>query len=571
MLKKLEKMQLKSQLLLLVCVSIGIIMSLQAIYFLWFKHLNTKNYSEFLNDTLVQLEMKAVSFSAEMNNIANLISYNDLTYQFVNSADIEERLRLKNNMQVMIDSIMRSNKNINDIIISDLDMINIGAYRVEDFWVVHEVSQLYKNGAIPTGPVHYVFDGHDRGKPFYVCVTKSFSSTETKTEMVTILIYNVDSFVKTVSSMQTNDNPQQLAIVDAKNNLIAGSRSKDLLPPNPQPFVYQRTVSGLDWRVIGVLPDIEHTQDFTALKQFGTLTGGIVALVLLGFWFVIHKSITSPITKIAQFMNTLGPNYSTRRLTITNHNEISLLARVMNKMLDNIDDMNTEVVASKEKLYKSELAKKNAQFSAFQSQVNPHFLYNTLDCIRSIALSRGVPEIFDITTSMAKIFRYSIKENNYVKIRDELGCIKDYFKIIQIRQGNRFSVMYEVEETIEDCVIPKMILQPIVENAVFHGLEQKKGPGTLYLRGSLSDGCIRFEIEDNGKGISPETLEKLRESLAAWNSSDDSTNDLERKSIGLLNIDRRIKLLYGEPYGIVHVDNGSEGGALVVIQLPNHH
>ncbi|NHN32884.1 cache domain-containing sensor histidine kinase [Paenibacillus agricola] len=590
MLKRIEQIKLKSQLLILICISIGIVVLLQVIFLSWFASINTKNYSQFLKDTSKQLEIKAVTFSTDIKNIANIISFNDITYQFVNTQNIEDRLKLRNNMQVMIESIMLSNKSINDIIITDLGMINIGVYRRESFWALNEINRLYKNGAIQIdGPTHYLLDGHESGRPFYVCITKSFRSQETNSDFITIIIYNADDFVNIVSSIKPNDNSLFL-IMDAKNHIVAANqmgidvgwintalvkaRETSLMEEwkgDGTSLVHQSFVDNLNWRVIGITPDVEIAKDLSALKQFGILMGVIVIVLLLGFGLIINKSITAPITKMAHFMNSLGPNYSTRRLVIHNANEISLLARVMNKMLDNIDQMTTEAVASQEKLHKAELAKKHAQFSAFQSQVNPHFLYNTLDCIRSIALAREVPEIFEITTAMAKIFRYSIKENNYVGVGDEIGCIQDYFKIIQIRQSNRFTMVCEIEETILNCIIPKMILQPIVENAVFHGLEQKKGPGTISISGYAVDNrTILFEIKDDGKGMSTEVVQLLKDNITAWDMLEDTPMVLEKKSIGIINIDRRIKLLYGIHYGL-SINSSKQEGTNVVITLPMEH
>ncbi|TBL69378.1 cache domain-containing sensor histidine kinase [Paenibacillus thalictri] len=589
MLKMMENIKLKSQLLLLICLSIGIIILLQIIYFSWFESINTRNYSQFLKDNLKQLEMKAVTYSKDINNIINITSFNELTFQFVNSQDIDDRLRLKNNMQVMIDSILLSNKSINGIIISDLDMINIGAYKREDFWVLNEVAKLYREGSIPRNqPTHYIFEGHESGKPFYVCVNKSFSSYQSGKDFITVVVYNADSFVSTVSGIKPNDNSLFL-IADSHDNVIASNRA-GLGPADVQqindgfvqgkeqpsiaafiggkkPLAYEIPVETLNWRIIGITPDVEVTKDLSELKRFGALMGGIVILVLLGFGYTINKSMTAPITHMAHFMNSLGSNYSTRRFAIYSRNEISLLARTMNKMLDNIDTMTSEVVASQEKLYQAEIAKKQAQFAAFQSQVNPHFLYNTLDCIRSIALAREVPEIFEITTSMAKIFRYSIKENTDVKVGDELECIQDYFSIIQIRQSNRFALVCEVEPQVMNCLIPKMILQPIVENAVFHGLEQKKGPGVLTVRGYDSGGKLMFEIEDDGKGMPAETLSRLAASFAAWDVSEGQPVGRGSNGIGLINIDRRIKLLYGGKFGVT-VNSSRDEGTKVVIVLP---
>ncbi|MEX1031543.1 MAG: histidine kinase [Paenibacillaceae bacterium] len=587
--KAIGNIRIKSQLLILISISISVIVLLQIIFLNWFSLINRSNTSEFLKDTTNQLELRAISFSNEVNRIAINSSFNNVTYQFIETEDIGERLRLSKNIQVMIEAIKLSNKSISEVIIADHDLISIGANKIESFWVLKQIKELYKAGDIQIDqPTHLLLDGHESGKPFYVCVTKSYNSSIGNKEFITVVIYNVDTFIDTVSNIQPN-NRSVFIILDAKDNIVA-TNSKELEPSymerinaigvnghegsineglkdKDKLILYQRSVSSLNWRVIGLTPDIEIDNDLTSLKQFSVLMVSVVIVVLLGFGLIINKSITAPITRMARFMNSIGKNYSTRRLDIQNANELSLLARVLNKMLDNIDDMTNKVVSSQEMLHKAELAKKHAQFSALQSQVNPHFLYNTLDCIRSIALARGVTEIFQITTSMAKIFRYSIKENNEVEVCVEIECIQDYFKIIQIRQRDRFTIIYEVEKALMDCMIPKMILQPVVENAVFHGLEQKKGNGTLIICGyAISNNTIFFSIKDDGKGMTPDVVSQLRANFAAWDPLEDPFIYVERKSIGLINIDRRIKLLYGAKYGLSV--NSSQDGTEIVIKLP---
>jgi len=576
MLKGIEKIKLKSLLIILVCLAISIVILLQIVYLSWFHAINKQNYSDFLQETLKQIEMKAITFLKEINNVANTISYNEIIYQFIHTAEISEQLKLKNNLQVMIESIILSNSNINDIIITDLDLINIGAYRGEGFWVLQQMKSKHQQGLIQFDkPAHYVLEGHPGGKPFYVCVTKSFDAPGTNGQFITVIVYNTDSFIDFVSNLQPKDN-SVLVILDPEGNVIAANRQDRTTwdgmadaryAGDKHSKVYQRTVGYLNWTIIGYTPGVEMNRDLSALKQFGILTAVIVVIVFVGFGFMINRSLMTPIIKMARFMNAAGQNYQAQRLVIHHANEISLLAKALNTMLDNIDAMNKNMAASQEKLYKAELARKHAQFSAFQSQVNPHFLYNTLDCIRSIALARNVPEIFDITTAMAKIFRYSIKENHYVMAGDELECIQEYFKIIQIRQRNRFSIVYDVDESIKACIIPKMILQPVVENAVFHGLEQKKGRGTLIVKGHVSgNDTLVFEIKDDGKGMASDALQELQKRLAAGEAPED-TSVAEKKSLGLINIDRRIKLLYGTEYGLT-IDSDPREGTTVRILLP---
>jgi two-component system sensor histidine kinase YesM len=224
--------------------------------------------------------------------------------------------------------------------------------------------------------------------------------------------------------------------------------------------------------------------------------------------------------------------------------------------------LNEEMNEANQKLYMTELSKKQADLAAIQSQINPHFLYNTLDCIRGIAISEGVEVVANISTAMSKIFRYSIKAANFVKVEDELECIKKYLSIIQIRHGNRFTIKYDIDENVNKMIIPKMTFQPLVENAVFHGLERRSGEGLLAISAKMDGNVMVFEIFDNGVGMNEETLEKLKESL----KEDVLTQHklTENKSIGIRNINQRLKLIYADGYNIAIESKVSEGTRIII-------
>lgn len=199
------------------------------------------------------------------------------------------------------------------------------------------------------------------------------------------------------------------------------------------------------------------------------------------------------------------------------------------------------------------------QLRALQAQINPHFLYNTLEDIRSIALEYGVISIGEMTKALAKTFRYSISKENIVTVREEIDHIKSYAQIQNFRYGDRLSILYYIDETVMDCRMIKFILQPIIENAVSHGVEPKKGSGVVTVIGALKEGEIVFRIIDNGIGMAPEQLDKINADLADKRETS--------HGIGLSNVDMRLKLYYGEPYGI-RVESRQGEGTQVTVRLP---
>lgn len=204
-----------------------------------------------------------------------------------------------------------------------------------------------------------------------------------------------------------------------------------------------------------------------------------------------------------------------------------------------------------EKQCTSDILYKQAELDALQSQINPHFLYNTLDSIRGHALTEGAEDIADMTEALSTFFRYSISNrNNMVTLNEELENAQNYFMIQQFRFNNRFrlQIFPFPQEIGEVCFLPKMTLQPILENTILHGMEQKIGPGTISIRVVGTDNRTVITISDDGTGMSEETLLRLQAKL-----QNDEPVPLRRtkgNGIALPNANRRIKLLFGKEYGM---------------------
>lgn len=223
----------------------------------------------------------------------------------------------------------------------------------------------------------------------------------------------------------------------------------------------------------------------------------------------------------------------------------------------------------REKQYASDILSKQAELDALQSQINPHFLYNTLDSIRGQALMEGAEDIADMTEALSTFFRYSISNrNNVVTLDEELENVRNYFMIQQFRFNNRFQlqILPFSQELGENCHLPKMTLQPILENAILHGMEEKIGPGTITIRVMETDSRIVITISDDGAGMNEETLLQLQAKLRG-----DEPVSMKRtrgNGIALPNVSRRIKLLFGEDCGI-YVMSTLGLGTDVEITLPS--
>lgn len=217
-------------------------------------------------------------------------------------------------------------------------------------------------------------------------------------------------------------------------------------------------------------------------------------------------------------------------------------------------------------------SKRQAQYLALQNQINPHFLYNSLEGIRGEAITAGLNNVAEMTEALATFFRYTISNMEHlVTIEDELTNIENYYIIQQYRFGERLNlnIEFECEDKTEilKCRLPKLTLQPIVENSIFHGIERKMGRGNVSIKLETTSKRLIITVSDDGLGMEPERLEELNKKLKIQ-SFDYVKPDSERKGgIAIINVNNRIKLLFGEEYGI-NIYSTLNMGTDVEITLP---
>lgn len=221
----------------------------------------------------------------------------------------------------------------------------------------------------------------------------------------------------------------------------------------------------------------------------------------------------------------------------------------------------------KKTVYDQELAQSKLKYFALKNQMNPHFLYNTLACIKSIAICNRQNEIADISSCMAKILKYNLSSENTATVEQEVAMIEAYLYIQSVRYYNLFSYSVCVDDSVKSLPIMRFFLQPIVENAVIHGFSNNSIKGTITIRGYRKDDCLIFKIEDTGIGIPPNILVQINNDLEnsvikLKGASSETTN-----GIGLANINSRIALFYGENYGLT-VNSAVNTGTIVTAKIP---
>ncbi|WP_239696857.1 sensor histidine kinase [Paenibacillus oryzisoli] len=409
-----------------------------------------------------------------------------------------------------------------------------------------------------------------------------------KTGYCSIMV-NTEKLKELVENTELTPN-STLYILNSQNEVIVSNNAnfrgilyEDILPVdrsrltngvkttinNEEVIVQEKDLEQADgWRIVSIIPVQELTTDMHAIKNISIIAGIgiIVSMLILGYFFL--NNLTRPVMGLIADMKKIGKRDVGFRVKVRSTNEVGVLAYDINSMIDKMEEMTSNIFHTQARLYESELSKKQAEFSALQSQINPHFLYNTLNCISSIGLEYGSKEIALITSSMSKIFRYSIKKDELVMISEEIQCIQAYLKIISIRYENKFDMEIDVDDKIMGMKTPKMILQPIVENSVYHGLESMDAGGKLRVSGHVDEnGDVCFHIWDSGKGIGKDELDKMKAKLNMA-FPERVENSFVGNSIGISNINNRIQLLFGEGYG-VGIESEIGYGTTVIVKIPS--
>jgi two-component system sensor histidine kinase YesM len=302
-------------------------------------------------------------------------------------------------------------------------------------------------------------------------------------------------------------------------------------------LVSYRQIGTLGWTVVSVSP----ISDLNGkLITFRKVMYAVLALCMFLAFIIalfLSSNITNPIRKFIKSMSYAQEGNFDIQIQYKRKDEFTYLFSQYNKMILQIKELIN-------KLYVSEVKKKEAELKALQAQINPHFLYNTLDSINWIALRNDVPDISHMVTSLSDFFRYSLSDGkSIIPIEDEFRQVESYLSIQQVRFKERLEFSFQLEPEVYGHYTVKLILQPLVENSLIHGIEKRRGKGIIVIKARKTEDLIEIEISDNGIGAD---IDKLN---AMLHNDSDSDSD---KSFGMNNVNQRIQQVFGKGSGIYY-------------------
>lgn len=319
--------------------------------------------------------------------------------------------------------------------------------------------------------------------------------------------------------------------------------------------IFYNSFNGTGWRIVGTIPLSELLKVVTDLQTATVIVAMFTLLVAFIVSWFFTNSIVRPVDKLRSLMRKVEEGELYIRFPGKSKDEIGQLGNSFNKMVQEIENLINMV-------YLEQREKREAELKALQAQIKPHFLYNTLDTIQWMAQDRDAQDIVEMVIALTNLFRIGLsKGNEIIGLSKELEHVESYLVIQMARYENKLTYEMDVPAEIRGYQVVKIILQPLVENAIYHGIKLKPGTGKILIRGRIKDNGLTLEVLDDGIGMTEEKLRQVREDLQHVRQS-------ERNSgYGLFNVHERILLSYGLSYGI-SIDSTLGQGTVIVVRLP---
>ena len=531
-----------------------------------------ENSSEYTHTIIQQMNQNIDSYIDYMENIAYLISSNEdvQDYLFDEKIDNEGRYRILNQFQTILDS--RSDiRNVGIISKNGRMLINDGSKSVNQDLDLNTQEWYATALEKPNGPiltsshVQHIISGE---RPWVITLSRGIRDRSGSGEKEGVFFIDLNySAISGLCDQSTVGTKGYAFILDAKGNIVYHPQQQQLyneLQTENISLIMDTdedtvlTGTGNDgklysisrsektgWTVVDCTNVKELLSKSRQAQSVYVLTAIILVIVALLFSRFMARSITLPIQKLRDSMKKVQEgDFSVSDVVVDSKNEIGSLTKSFDVMTHRIHELMEQNVHEQEEKRKSEL-------KALQSQINPHFLYNTLDSIIWMAEGKKNEEVVLMTASLARLLRQSISnEDEVVPIANEVEYARGYLTIQKMRYKDKLEFQIEVDSSILYIPLIKLVLQPIIENAIYHGLKYKESKGLLIVKGFMKDGNAVLQVIDDGVGMVEETLAHIY---------DKHKVNYHSNGVGVYNVQKRLKLYYGEDYGITYTSELGKG------------
>ncbi len=543
-----------------------------------------ENSSLYTQTIIQQMNQNIDSYIDYMENTSYLVSSNEdvQKYLFGDTADPEARDRILSQFETILDS--RSDiLNLGIIAENGRMLINNGQHLTNQDLDIHS-QEWYTNALegresvyLTSSHVQHIISGE---RPWVITLSRGIRNKEMGTGQEKEGVFFIDLNYSAISELCDQSmvgNQGYAFIVDADGNIVYHPQQQQLY--NELQTENIRLIMEADsdtilsgkgsteklysisrsaktgWTVVDcvrveeLLRKSNKAQSLYILVAAGLMAGALV------FSRFIAKSITQPLQKLCDSMERVQEgDFSVSDIVVDSANEIGSLTTSFNVMTHRIQELMEQNIREQE-------AKRKSELKALQSQINPHFLYNTLDSIIWMAEGKKNEEVVLMTASLARLLRQSISnEDEVISIGQEIEYARGYLTIQKMRYKDKMEFRIDVEPSILNIRLIKLVLQPIIENAIYHGLKYKESKGLLLVKGFLKDGNAVIQVIDDGVGMEPEVLEHIFEKHKV---------NYRSNGVGVYNVQKRLQLYYGSEYGITYESEKGKG-TTATITIPGN-
>ncbi|MDF2613111.1 MAG: hypothetical protein K0S71_897 [Clostridia bacterium] len=336
----------------------------------------------------------------------------------------------------------------------------------------------------------------------------------------------------------------QIFLIDSQGETLnkqqyhidSDARIHDILEDEDN-IVIEENISNINWKIKGAISKSDIIKDSTLIFRVATIAIIISILLSCILWYIVSHSILRPIKALTVSCQKVRDGDLTAKVDIEGEDEVSILGSNFNYMIDKINELIRDVLEKQNRI-------KDAEYKTLQAQINPHFLYNTLNSVRWMAIIQKADNIKQAVECLARLLRNTTsKADIFIPIEEEVKNLTDYIYLQKLAYTNKFEVELDIDEKVLELKCLKFILQPLVENAIFHGIEPKEEVGSIDIKIYNQGDLIYFCIADDGVGIPEDKLGYILE-------ADESAAINRENTIGVNNINQRIKNIYGSQYGL---------------------
>ena len=533
-----------------------------------------ENSSLYTQTIIQQMNQNIDSYIDYMENTSYLVSSNEdvQKYLFGDTADPEARDRILSQFETILDS--RSDiLNLGIIAENGRMLINNGQRLTNQDLDIHS-QEWYTNALegresvyLTSSHVQHIISGE---RPWVITLSRGIRNKEMGTGQEKEGVFFIDLNYNAISELCDQSmvgNQGYAFIVDADGNIVYHPQQQQLYNELQTENIDLVMNAGSDivtwgdginkkmysisrsektgWTVVDCVRVEELLRRSNEAQSIYVLVAIGLMAVALFFSRFVAKSITLPIQRLCDSMERVQEgDFSVSDIVVDSENEIGSLTKSFNVMTQRIHELMAQNIWEQE-------AKRKSELKALQSQINPHFLYNTLDSIIWMAEGKKNEEVVLMTASLARLLRQSISnEEELVSIGQEIEYARGYLTIQKMRYKDKLEFWIEVEPSILNIRLIKLVLQPVIENAIYHGLKYKESRGLLLVKGFMKNGNAVLQVIDDGVGMDQETLDHIYERHKV---------DYHSNGVGIYNVQKRLQLYYGNEYGIVYESKPGEG------------